>query len=69
MPKVYNHNVSYEPKKSEFDVKKQLGSGRAFYQSSQRFAYYSSPEKHGKLPSPGSYKLGDTFGLESLKPN
>ena len=34
-----------------------------------RFNYYASPNKTGKLPSPSSYLIGDTFGDKSLKKN
>lgn len=46
-----------------------MGDTRPFYHTSQRFNYYASPQKAGKLPSPSQYKLGDTFGDKSLKKN
>lgn len=68
MHRSLNNNVAYETK-SEFNKPGSLGNGRPFFHTSTRFSYYASPEKHGKLPSPFQYKLGDTFGDKSLKPN
>ena len=58
--KVVNHNISYEPKMSDFErVNKtspkrnndQLGMGG----SSPRFEYYSNRRKHGAFPSSQTY--------------
>ena len=46
-----------------------MGTGRPFFHTTTRFGYYASPAKTGKLPSPASYKIKDTFGTESFKTN
>ena len=67
--RALNNRVAYEAV-STFDQAPQGGSGRPFYQTSTRFDYYSgSGKKKGNLPSPLHYKIPDTFGKESLKPN
>jgi hypothetical protein len=66
--KSLNNKVAYETK-SEFEKPAAMGTGRPFYHTSTRFSYYASPEKSGKLPSPFQYKIGDTFGEKSFKPN
>lgn len=68
MHKSLNSNISYGVK-SEFEKPGAMGGGRPFHHTSTRFSYYASPEKSGKLPSPFQYKLGDTFGSNSKKPN
>ena len=68
MHKSLNNKISYEIK-SDFNKAGAMGNGRPFHHTSTRFSYYASPEKSGKLPSPFQYKLGDTFGDKSLKPN
>ena len=47
-----NQNVAYNSI-SEFDRSPDSGNGRPFHHTSQRFKYYPSPDKSGKLPSPG----------------
>ena len=66
-PKLLTHISSYDPVKSQFDIKKQQGNGRGFFQSADRFCYYNKNTKN--LPSPGSYGLGDMFGSNSPQPN
>ena len=63
-----NNKIAYDFK-SEFARSPVSGSGRPFHQTSTRFSYYASPEKGGKLPGPSQYRLGNTFGKESWKPN
>lgn len=64
-----NNKIAYDHK-SEFNkTPLASGNGRPFHHTSTRFSYYASPEKGGKLPGPNSYRLGHTFGKESLKPN
>ena len=48
-----------------------MGTGRPFFQSSQRFDYYSSPEKAKKRPSPSplQYSIKGKFGKEGASPN
>lgn len=60
--------MSYEWK-SEFEKNREGGEPRPFYHTTVRFNYYASPNKTGKLPSPSSYLIGDTFGDKSLKKN
>lgn len=48
-----------------FGKKKDNGDGRPFFHTTQRFNYYPDKNKHGKLPSPFSNNLGDTFGKNS----
>ena len=66
--KQLNHHVAYD-RKSEFDKQAEGGVGRPFYQTTQRFGYYASPDKSGKLPGSASYQLGNTFGQGSRKTN
>lgn len=68
--KPLNQHVAYD-KKSQFNNQVALGTGRPFFQSSQRFDYYSSPEKAKKRPSPSplQYSIKGKFGKEGASPN
>lgn len=56
-----------------FNVKNETGSGRPFLSTASRFDYFRTPQKQDKKhmpdPSPGQYRLRNTFGPESFKQN
>ena len=59
--KTLNKEIAYNTY-DLFGKKKDPGDGRPFFHTTQRFSYYPSREKQGKLPSPFSNDIGHTFG-------
>ena len=68
MHRSLNSKVAYETT-SEFEKPGAMGGGRPFFHTTTRFNYYATPNKIGKLPSPSTYQIKDTFGKESFKTN
>ena len=62
--KTLNKEIAYNTY-DLFGKKKDPGEGRPFFHTTQRFNYYPSKDKAGKLPSPFHNNLGDTFGKAS----
>ena len=64
MHKTLNKEIAYNTY-DLFGKKKDMGDGRPFFHTTQRFNYYPDKNKSGKLPSPFHNNLGDTFGKNS----
>ena len=62
--KTLNKEIAYNTY-DLFGKKKDMGDGRPFFHTTQRFNYYPSKDKCGKLPGPFHNDLGHTFGKNS----
>ena len=73
MEKGKNNNSSFINAQTMFNTRAEGGSQRPFLSTATRFDYFKTPQKMTKKmmpkPSPGQYKIRDTFGDEAVNQN